>query len=290
MSNPCKCAIRAHVLNASFVLAMSLLLSYGCSSHDNRNSAEETVAQLDAIELLEAYQNNVAKADQSYKGKLIEVTGHVAEIEKDQLTDEVYVTLGCCVRCYFHKGSGEVALIQKGQTISVKGECRGGEGGEWDNVDVVSCTLVKDESRKREDVENISRPQESGGQSPQVFHGKHVVGDWICTLSEVINGLRIEAHHKLSLSRIDKGNYRYALETTIVDEYSGEGPREEESHGSLRSSMNPEEMRWYFVDGEYGARGGYIVVPGDLWTDSIQSEITIGFAAGRGDNMIFQKP
>lgn len=104
------------------------------SSSSQSEQAEPVVetVKITAKELMDAYNENGVKADNEYKGKILEVTGIVDTIDKDIL-DTVYVTIGTGaqfewnVQCYF-KDEGEIAKaaeLSPGEEVTIIGECDG---------------------------------------------------------------------------------------------------------------------------------------------------------------------
>lgn len=85
-----------------------------------------------ASTLRDAYEANEVAADERYKDKSVLVTGDVMRIGKDIL-DEPYVILqwhnkeiGGAVQCSFSKSdNSKLAELKKGQTVYIKGKCKG---------------------------------------------------------------------------------------------------------------------------------------------------------------------
>ena len=117
--------------------------------------------------------------------------------------------------------------------------------------------------------------------------GSNIVGDWYQEISRNMGGSQISAKTKLTIIRNGPGNYVYRLETTIVDEMYGGQPKTNYSSGSFEKDIN--DNKWRFNGGDFGNRGGYIVVPSDKWDDYKPSEITIQFGSGRGNSMTFNR-
>lgn len=97
---------------------------------------------LTADQLYGDYSANEVAADAKYKGKIVSVHGVVQQIGKDIL-DDAYIVIGGRglldgVQCTFTKDNQfSVAYLNKGQTVTVKGEARGKMG----NVTVNKCAL-----------------------------------------------------------------------------------------------------------------------------------------------------
>ena len=114
------------------------------------STAQETANASGAIkitakELVSEYTENSVGAAQKYKGKLLEITGVVSEVDTDWY-DEVYVAIGSGdrwewneVKCYFKDQAqiDKVAQLRKGDTVTIIGTC-----GEYSiDVSVEHCRL-----------------------------------------------------------------------------------------------------------------------------------------------------
>ena len=94
---------------------------------------QEAAIEVTAKELLKEYDDNEVKADETYRDKLVTVTGIINDIGKDVL-DDTYVAVGTgddyeftTVQCYF-SDEGELAKVgdlEKGAEITVTGTCDG---------------------------------------------------------------------------------------------------------------------------------------------------------------------
>ncbi len=107
-------------------------------------ASKEPDAAVPAVLLVMHYKANEVAADQRFKGKTLQVTGIVESIKKDML-NQPYLTLAgngplAGVQCYFAKShEGELAQIQTGMGVSVKGRC----DGLMMNVLLRGCVLTK---------------------------------------------------------------------------------------------------------------------------------------------------
>jgi hypothetical protein len=107
---------------------------------------DDAIPSLTAAQLFRAYKDNGVAADRDYKDKEIKVSGVVTDIQRD-LLDVPYVTLDVGdealifeVQCYFrNKQAADLAKLQKGQQITVRGKCI----GKVLNVLVKNCTLAQ---------------------------------------------------------------------------------------------------------------------------------------------------
>lgn len=132
------------------------------TSNSNANVPELTQTQKDSIEKIEKqneieerkkqtftaedlvgnYTKNEVSADENFKGKSFYVEGRIDHIGKD-IMDDIYVTLGSSdvirsVQCYI-EDKDAVAQLQKGQKITIYGEC----DGLMMNVQMKNCKLVE---------------------------------------------------------------------------------------------------------------------------------------------------
>ncbi len=95
------------------------------------SDSESTVYKISAYQLFKEYESNVIAADQKYKGKILEVDGIVREIGKDFQGSLYLVLTGADiqiigVQCYFSTAhANALALVRKGERITVKGKCSG---------------------------------------------------------------------------------------------------------------------------------------------------------------------
>ncbi len=98
-----------------------------------------------ATALDKEYDDNVVSADGKYKGKVLEVTGKVVRVAKEQfgrLTVELDAAEGgSSVDCEFQESSRDQLLgLVVGQTVTIRGMCRGKVA---DSVTLEKCTVVK---------------------------------------------------------------------------------------------------------------------------------------------------
>jgi hypothetical protein len=105
----------------------------------------ETAIQVEVKSLLAEYKNNEVRADQLYKGKLIETTGKVDDVKKS-LTDSIYVTVGTGqvfeipqVQCHPDDNqAGRAAQLNKGDKVTVRGRV----SGLMMNVQLRDCEIL----------------------------------------------------------------------------------------------------------------------------------------------------
>jgi len=97
-------------------------------------------------QLLKDYKGNEVRADATYKGKRVRVTGTVDDIKKD-IMDSIYVTIGTGAQfeipqaqCYFDDDfAKKAASLEHGQKITV--DCDA--AGLMMNVQMKDCSLVE---------------------------------------------------------------------------------------------------------------------------------------------------
>jgi len=86
--------------------------------------------QINARELVEAYKDNQLKADNQYKGKIIQIKGKVNNVTKDY-KDNYYIelvgtSLISTVNVYVRSSElSKIANLYSGQEITIIGKCEG---------------------------------------------------------------------------------------------------------------------------------------------------------------------
>ena len=122
-----------------FILSVFFLLAVG-SGGDTKPATPDV--KISSTQLYDAYKANEVAADNSYKGKVIAVTGTVDGVGKD-IMDDTYITLvgdGVIgtVQCFISKDFiSKAATVSKGTTITITGTC----DGKLMNVLLKDCTL-----------------------------------------------------------------------------------------------------------------------------------------------------
>jgi hypothetical protein len=97
---------------------------------DPAKMAAEAIS-VSAVDLWSAYDGNAVKADSTYKGKVVRLSGKVSKVDKDLTDDKPYVALECApymdwVHVYFKQSeASKLADLNKGQTITIVGKCEG---------------------------------------------------------------------------------------------------------------------------------------------------------------------
>lgn len=119
------------------------------SSEEEDVGDKEPSIEITASQLAKEYADNEVKADSKYNGKVLLVTGTINDIGKG-LLDDIYVTMGTGISVDFDDGFGvqcsfpdkhekEVANLNKGYSIKIKGKC----GGVLGYVQLDGCQIVK---------------------------------------------------------------------------------------------------------------------------------------------------
>tara|TARA_B100001287_G_C22668420_1_gene523996 strand:- start:784 stop:1458 length:675 start_codon:yes stop_codon:yes gene_type:complete len=117
--------------------------------------------------------------------------------------------------------------------------------------------------------------------------GTNIIGEWHHEISKMMGGYRITSTSLLTIIRNGPGDYEYKVKQTTVDEMYGGNPKTSYYNGKLNGTVTDRKFR--FSSGNYGERGGYIVVPEDYWDDYNPENITINFDKNRGNTMIFSR-
>lgn len=114
------------------------------SSGSSARPSEQIIEVPDIAKFVKDYSDNELASDNSYKGKLVKVTGTVGTVSKDIL-DKPYVILGSggafeviSVQCSLDDSSvKEAASLKKGQRVTVVGRV----SGRMMNVQVSDCVI-----------------------------------------------------------------------------------------------------------------------------------------------------
>ena len=136
------------------ILAVIVLLAiawYGYKAYTGKVKSlteVEATSKLSATDLIHAFVQDSASANKEYLGKVVEVTGYVKAVEKDQAS--ATLVLGekdamSSVRCSMDTTeNAKVAGVQEGSTITVKGACTGFMSEELLGSDVIlnRCILT----------------------------------------------------------------------------------------------------------------------------------------------------
>lgn len=105
-------------------------------------SEEEEVVVVSAEDLAKAFEDNEVNANQLYKGKMVEVTGTIADI--GEMLGSTYITLNAAedfaltqTQCFFSDKDqiNKIASLSKGDTVTIIGKV----DGKSINVGVDDC-------------------------------------------------------------------------------------------------------------------------------------------------------
>jgi hypothetical protein len=91
-------------------------------------ASEKADYEINAAELLTAFETNELTANTSYLGKILSVTGMVESITEDSVGIMVYLKESDAVSgviCSFDKQSLDLSKITQGKTSRIKGICTG---------------------------------------------------------------------------------------------------------------------------------------------------------------------
>ena len=104
---------------------------------------------LPATELIKKFQENAEEAERQYRGKYLEITGVVERTGKDENGIPFAILHGgdekakFKIECYFdfvnELGEVPVQRVEKGQTVTLRGEYR----GRISHIQVRECVLIK---------------------------------------------------------------------------------------------------------------------------------------------------
>jgi hypothetical protein len=84
--------------------------------------------EINAADLLNAFETDEAKANELYLGKIVSVTGIVESVSEDSVGISVYLKENeafAGIICSFDRSADNVTSIDKGNTVEIKGICTG---------------------------------------------------------------------------------------------------------------------------------------------------------------------
>ena len=132
----------SYILAAVCLLAAILIYYF---KSDSLVSETQNIAaiEINAVNLYSAFENNEEKADSLYKEKLIQVSGHISEISKNndgeyEILLETKNELGY-VACRVANSSPNQDLILENKNIKLTGIC----SGLMMDVLVINCNVEK---------------------------------------------------------------------------------------------------------------------------------------------------
>jgi hypothetical protein len=115
---------------AVVVIGGIAVMGYVFRGAENSVAKQKAVYSLTADELFTFFEEDEASANEKFLGKVIEVSGEVAEIEKTE-TGQLVVLLSCNspmggVRCTFEVKQDNVSKqVSQGALCTIKGKCSG---------------------------------------------------------------------------------------------------------------------------------------------------------------------
>ena len=130
------------VIAAVWLLVLTNMGKNGADAAKEVESAD--AVKITAKDLSKEYDSNVVKADATYKGKVLEVTGKVSSITREKAT-RTTVELGVgadAIECEFSSSKvGELASVNVGQSVTIRGKCKG-QNVKSQYVVLENCTVV----------------------------------------------------------------------------------------------------------------------------------------------------
>jgi hypothetical protein len=100
-------------------------------SYQPRNMSNEAI-QVDIARIIDDYKANVARAENRYKGKNLEITGVIRVIDTDKITLSRSRNAYDYVFIYFQQSeSNKIINLDIGQTITIVGRCERGDNDGW---------------------------------------------------------------------------------------------------------------------------------------------------------------
>jgi len=128
---------RKHVLSV-LVLTVFALLGAGSLKTDKEKAEEDKKVENEAAsvtvtsqQIFSDYEANEVSADDKYKDKVVAVSGEVTGIEKNPITDAMYIKLATSnqfisVDAYFSDSHKEdLKKAKKGDRVTLKCRCKG---------------------------------------------------------------------------------------------------------------------------------------------------------------------
>ena len=92
------------------------------------------------------YNANELAADHDYKGKILDLSAKIEDIDREPLTDRAYLTMDCGiitdVWCYFDKAyESQLVPLKKGDYVVVRGICAGKDM--FERISMEHCTSAE---------------------------------------------------------------------------------------------------------------------------------------------------
>lgn len=135
------------IIAVLLILCISLIQNHGENKPVDGSSVEinkPVALYFDTYKLYQEYRNNELRADENFKGRLIQLTGYISEIGKD-FTNAPFITFSMGnygnnnVRFYFKNTSG-LSVLNRGDKITIEGICA---GKIMDDVVLNDCSLTQ---------------------------------------------------------------------------------------------------------------------------------------------------
>jgi hypothetical protein len=109
-------------------------------------TCEAGVICITASKLCADYNANEIAADNDYKGKIIDISSKIQDIDREQLSDRAYLTMDCGiitdVWCYFDKAyESQLVPLEKGDYVVVRGTCAGKDM--FERISMEHCTSAE---------------------------------------------------------------------------------------------------------------------------------------------------
>jgi hypothetical protein len=92
------------------------------------------------------YNDNELAADHDYKGKILDLSAKIEDIDREPLTDRAYLTMDCGiitdVWCYFDTAyESQLVPLKKGDYVVVRGTCAGKDM--FERISLEHCTSAE---------------------------------------------------------------------------------------------------------------------------------------------------
>jgi len=109
-------------------------------------TCETGVICLTPSKLCGDYNDNELAADHDYKGKILDLSAKIEDIDREPLSDRAYLTMDCGiitdVWCYFDKAyESQLVPLKKGDYVVVRGICAGKDM--FERISLEHCTSAE---------------------------------------------------------------------------------------------------------------------------------------------------
>lgn len=119
-------------MKPALALMLIAFTVFACSFPRDRPTSNAPTVPVSALTLIAAYEENEVAADNSYKNRILAVSGIVDSVGKD-IMDNPYVMLSSgkefsinSVQCITSESNGRaLASLRKGNSVTVVGLCKG---------------------------------------------------------------------------------------------------------------------------------------------------------------------